>query len=505
MECLGSVPVPSAIEGEMIWNLFMPLYRGSVVDNLARMGLKSKVNAMEQMTEGIRYIHSQGKLHRDIKPDNILIANANPGHFVIGDLGLMTAIGDPRGGGTHLYATPECYYNHYRPTAAIDIYALGISFFVMLDFERFRQLGQVHWAGIYRQGSAPRFPRLIAQMIAFQPEARPELGLIQRCLGTQRDLPETVIARPIFPPLQIAQDKSLELLTSNGMVVPPPSYEESEASQELVFSKDKGKACQGRGLVPELECAASPVQALGLARGLKKQSERNHLQPPVRECGPLEIVHQARGVAWPRRQQVAQAPTRRIAQEPLTVRDLAFEVQQPTRRGAVAKAPETSSHVPEQPSSRSSIQSVDFSDNHPEPNNIFGEIELLQRELADQKMENHKLRAANQKQLLLRHRPTHRHPHHRVPGEWLSSARFSRSGSFSRGPSSPTNQNPSTPMLEAPHRDQRNRISRPARQSRQNTYREEVRKETLPFGLKIFNSVTWISGRLWRWCKGTET
>ena len=60
-------------------------------------------------------------------------------------------------------------------------------------------------------------------------------------------------------------------------------------------------------------------------------------------------------------------------------------------------------------------------------------------------------------------------------------------------------------MLEAPHRDQRNRISKPARQSRQYAYREEVRQETLSFGLKIFNSVSWVSGRLWRWYKGTET
>lgn len=481
----------------------MPLYRGSVFDNLARMGLKSKIKALEQMTEGIRYIHSQGKLHRDIKPDNIFIANANPGHFVIGDLGLMTAMDDPRGGGTRLYAAPECYYNHYRPTAAIDIYALGVSFFVMLDFERFRKLGQVQWSKIYRQRSAPQFPRLIAQMIAFQPEARPELGVITRCLSTQQDLPESVIARPIFPPLQIAQDNSLDLLRGIGMVFPPPSYEESEAFQELVFSKDKGKACQGRSLVPELECAASPVPAPGPARGLKKQSERNHLQLPVKKCGPLEIVHQARGVAWPRRQQVAQAPTRRIAQEPLTMRGLAFEVQQPLRRGALAKAPrppETSSPVSEQPSSKSSIQSVDFNKNHPEPNNIFGDIQRLQKELADKKMEIHKLRAAHQKQLLLRHH----HPHHKVPGEWTSSARFSRSGSFSHASSSPLDQTSPTPMLEAPHRDQRNRISKPARQSRQYAYREEVRQETLSFGLKIFNSVSWVSARLWRWYKGTE-
>ena len=241
VECIDSSSTPSGTQGEVIWNLFMPLYRGSVVDNLARMGLKSKTKALEQMTEGIRYIHSQGKLHRDIKPDNIFIANANPGHFVIGDLGLMTAMDDPRGGGTRLYAAPECYYNHYRPTAAIDIYALGVSFYVMLDFERFRQLGQVHWSKIYRQRSAPQFSRLIAQMIAFQPEVRPGLGVITRCLSTQQNLPESVIARPIFPPLQIAQDKFLDLLTGIGMVFPPPSYEESEAFQELGSQRTRAK------------------------------------------------------------------------------------------------------------------------------------------------------------------------------------------------------------------------------------------------------------------------
>ncbi len=77
---------------------------------------------------GLEHAHSQGFLHRDIKPGNILLASTGA---KLSDFGLATDAGallngSPRGYVTHL---PPEYFSDASTSALTDVYATGITLF----------------------------------------------------------------------------------------------------------------------------------------------------------------------------------------------------------------------------------------------------------------------------------------------------------------------------------------------------------------------------------------
>ncbi|KAM9273017.1 interferon-induced, double-stranded RNA-activated protein kinase isoform 1-T4 [Cariama cristata] len=89
-------------------------------------------NKFLQILKGVEYIHSEGLIHRDLKPQNIFISHEDK--IKIGDFGLVTseAYGTlTENRGTKSYMAPEQFGDKYGKE--VDIYALGLIWFEILS------------------------------------------------------------------------------------------------------------------------------------------------------------------------------------------------------------------------------------------------------------------------------------------------------------------------------------------------------------------------------------
>lgn len=118
--------------------------------------------ALEQMLEGLAFIHSRNYVHRDVKPQNILISFS--GEIKIADFGVCKSVTDGSGKfsmsglvGTCGWLAPELTVSSEEPrmanqeedpienptgrpraTYAIDVFALGCVFYYFLTKENTR-------------------------------------------------------------------------------------------------------------------------------------------------------------------------------------------------------------------------------------------------------------------------------------------------------------------------------------------------------------------------------
>lgn len=112
----------------------------SLGDRLSRDGPMPEIDAIALITQvaaALDYAHQQGVIHRDVKPDNILISA--DGVAKLADLGLvkhllsdldLTRPGD--GLGTPAFMAPEQFCDAKNIDSRADIYALGATLYTML-------------------------------------------------------------------------------------------------------------------------------------------------------------------------------------------------------------------------------------------------------------------------------------------------------------------------------------------------------------------------------------
>jgi len=139
---------------------------------------------LRQLLEGVSYCHRHRVLHRDLKPQNLLINAA--GQIKLADFGLARAFGVPVRTYTHevvtlWYRAPEILLGSKFYSTSVDNWSLGCIFAEMLTrrplfpgdseidelFRIFRSLGtptEVEWPGVTSLPDyKPMFPKWISQ------------------------------------------------------------------------------------------------------------------------------------------------------------------------------------------------------------------------------------------------------------------------------------------------------------------------------------------------------
>ncbi|MBI1256595.1 MAG: protein kinase [Chloroflexi bacterium] len=128
-------------ENDVLYLVMAYAEGGSVSDRIRRgpMALSEIQNIFQQVAEALDYAHRQNVIHRDIKPDNILLDRE--GHVLLSDFGIVKIIEESEktlsltatGGlvGTPSYMSPE-QAQGLPVTDRTDIYSLGIVVYEML-------------------------------------------------------------------------------------------------------------------------------------------------------------------------------------------------------------------------------------------------------------------------------------------------------------------------------------------------------------------------------------
>ena len=142
--------------------LIMELMQGNLSDRISteQLDLKSVRTSLAHCLRALKYLHSQGIVHGDIKPANMMIDSRK--RIKIGDFGLSRRVSDEDGSllkGTTKYMAPEVMSEDFGEVGpASDLYSLGFAAYELMcgpnfetlfpglnAFGRDRQVGWMMW------------------------------------------------------------------------------------------------------------------------------------------------------------------------------------------------------------------------------------------------------------------------------------------------------------------------------------------------------------------------
>lgn len=181
------LPLHDSGEAEGFLFYVMPFVDGeSLRSRLQREGqlpIGDVVRVLREVVDALAYAHGQGIMHRDMKPDNVMLSGR---HAMVMDFGVAKAVRDSGGKqlttvgvavGTPAYMSPEQATGEEHIDQRSDIYAVGILGYELLT-------GSTPFAGKSAQAvlsaHVMEAPRPIAQL---RPSTPPVLAdLVMRCL-----------------------------------------------------------------------------------------------------------------------------------------------------------------------------------------------------------------------------------------------------------------------------------------------------------------------------------
>ncbi|MBB1243638.1 serine/threonine protein kinase [Streptomyces durbertensis] len=161
--------------------LVMDLVRGtdlrSLLDRERRLPPRVAVSIAADIADALAAAHAAGYVHRDVKPENILLDDATRSALLT-DFGVAKLIDEPARGGSRVVGTPDYVapeiVEGLPPRASVDIYALATVLYEMLA--GFTPFGGGHPGAVLR--------RHVTETVAPLPGVPDELWrLIHQCLA----------------------------------------------------------------------------------------------------------------------------------------------------------------------------------------------------------------------------------------------------------------------------------------------------------------------------------
>ena len=192
-----------AEEDGRLWIIMELVPSGSLEGRLAAYGPMSALRAArigQQLLSALAAVHAAGVLHRDVKPNNVLIAPGGPGNgpddrAVLTDFGIARSEGDTQLTQANVvmgsvgYTAPERLIGH-DATPASDLWSLGATLYAAVEghgpYQRDSQSGTLvanaHEAAPPAP-SAGRLSPLIEALLRREPDARPSAAVASRMLA----------------------------------------------------------------------------------------------------------------------------------------------------------------------------------------------------------------------------------------------------------------------------------------------------------------------------------
>jgi serine/threonine protein kinase len=259
----GSTPflVMEFVDGESL---------GQKIERDGRLNEAEALRIIVQVAQGLHRAHKQGMIHRDVKPDNVLVTP--DGQAKLADLGLVKEVEADlnltrtgRGLGTPHFMAPEQFRNAKNADVRCDIYSLGATLYMMVTGELpFKSCGPLDaWMKkINNELMAPRdlVPDLserldwaIRRAMSADPEQRPT---------TCREFVEDLTGR------------------STRKLTPPEGSEVNPDVWYLVYDDEEGATHKVKGTTS------------GIRRSLKEQllGEATHVRASRVKEGSFELL-----------------------------------------------------------------------------------------------------------------------------------------------------------------------------------------------------------------------
>ena len=126
------------LEGQTLFDILVKLHQKDK-ETAEKFNLSRLLNIFTQVGDALAYAHARGVIHRDVKPENIIVGRF--GEVVLIDWGAAKVWGMPNEGdedtidsrgGTPLYMSPEQVLGHRLVDERTDIFSMGVVLYEML-------------------------------------------------------------------------------------------------------------------------------------------------------------------------------------------------------------------------------------------------------------------------------------------------------------------------------------------------------------------------------------